>query len=95
MFNFPLHSLFHYTLECLVVLTYLKYLFQRFSEIATNSCTILSSDLLSEMLVTSILPTIFISSLMKPFSSTLFLMMVHCLSWINSLLIMILTVKGA
>ena len=51
--------LFHYNLEHLVILTHLEYLFQknRFSEIAINSCTILSSDLLLEMLVVSMLPT--------------------------------------
>jgi len=80
MFNFLLHSLFHHTLEHLVILTHLGYLFQRFSEIATNSCTILSSNSLLEMLVVSMLPTIFLSSLMKPSSSMLFLMIVYCLS---------------
>jgi len=54
--------LFHHTLEHLVILIYLEYLFQRFSEITINSCTILSSDFLSEMLVVSMLLTIFLSS---------------------------------
>ena len=95
MFSFLLYSLFHYALKHLVILTHLEYLFQRFSEIAMNSCTILSSNSLSGMLVVLMLPTMFLISLIKPFSSTLFLIMVHHLSWINSLLMMMLTVKEA
>jgi len=80
MFSFLLYFLFHYALKHLVILIYLEYLFQRFSEIAMNSYTILSSNLLSEMLVVLMLPTMFLSSLIKSFSFTLFLMMVHYLS---------------
>ena len=95
MFSFLLYFLFHHTLKHLVILTHLGYLFQRFSKIAINSYTILSSNLLSEMLVVLMLSTMFLSLLIKPFSSTLFLMMVYHLFWINSLLMIMLTVKEA
>jgi len=49
MFRFLLHSLFYQALECLVILTHLEYLFQRFSKKVTNSCTIFSSILLSRI----------------------------------------------
>jgi len=93
MFSFLLHSLVHHTLECLVILTYLEYLFQRFSEIATNSCIILFSNSLWEMLVVLMLLTIFLSSLTKHSFFTLFLMIFCYLSWINFSLIMMSTIK--
>jgi len=90
-----LYSSFYYTLKYLVILTHLEYLFQRLSKIDVNSCTTLSSDLLSEMSVMLMLPISFLSLLIKLSSSLLFLMIVQCLSWMNSLLIMISTIKRA
>jgi len=60
-----------------------------------KSCTTLSSDLLLEISVILRLPTLFLSLLMKLFSSLLFLIMVHYLSWMNSLLMIISTVREA
>jgi len=74
------HTLFHQALECLVILTYLEYFFQRFSVINANLYTILSSSLLLCMSDILMLPILFLSLLMKPSSSSLFLIIVYCLS---------------
>ena len=92
-FNSLLHSLFHYNLECLVILTYLEYLFQRFSVINVNSYTILSNNSLSGISAVLMLSSLFLSLLMKFSSFSLFLIMVCYLSWINFLLMIILTMK--
>jgi len=95
IFRFLLHSLFYQALKHLVILTNLEYLFQRFSKKVMNSCTILFSISLSEISVVSMLPTTFLSSLIKPSSSSLCLIIVHYLSQIDSSLIIISTIKRA
>ena len=54
---------------------------QRFSEIDMKFYTTLSSDLLSEISVISRLLILFLSLLIKPSSSILFLIIVCYLSW--------------
>ena len=90
-----LYCSFYYALEYLVILTYLEYLFQKLSKINANSCTTLLSDLLTSLIVMLILPISFLSLLIKLSSSSLFLIIVQYLFWMNSLLIMISTIKGA
>jgi len=94
-FNSLLHSSFDHALKHLVILICLKYLFQRFSVINMNSCTILSSKSLSGMSAVLMLPTSFLSLLMKLSFFLLFLIIVSCLSWMNFLLMMMSTNKGA
>jgi len=77
----------------LVILTHCEYLFQKLFKIDANSCTTLSSDSLLEILVILMLPISFLSLLIKLSFSLLFFMIVQCLSWINSLLIIISTIK--
>jgi len=79
-FNSLPYSSFHQALEHLVILIYLEYFFQRFSVINTNSYTILSSDLVLCISEVSMLLTLFLSLLMKSFSSSLFLIMAYYLS---------------
>jgi len=57
------------------------------------SWTIFSSDSLLEMLEVLILLIAFLSSLIKSTSFLLFLIIVWYLSWINSSLMIILTIK--
>ena len=80
-----LHFLFYYALENL---------YQIESEIFAYSWMISLRDSLLDISKVLIFPMVFISS-MTNFSSLLFLIIVHHLSWINSLLINMLTVKGA
>ena len=63
--------------------------------IDANSSTILSSNILLGMLIVSIVPIVFLSSLMKFFSFSLFLMIVLYLSSMNFLLIITLIIKEA
>jgi len=84
-----LHFLFHYALECLVILTFLENLYQIESEIDVYSWTIPSRDSLLDIF------EVFLRLMMNFSSSSLFLIIVHCLSWINSSLIDMSIVKGA
>ena len=93
-FSLVLHSLLHYTLEHLVILTSLEYL-SRESNKDAYSCTTFSNDSISEILDVSISPIVPLRSLMNFSSSLLFLMIVLHLFWINSSSIIILIVKGA
>ena len=85
VFSLVLHFLFHYALECLVMLIFL--------EIFAYSWTIFSRDSLLDISEVSIFSMVFISSMLNFSSSLLFLIIVCHLSWINSSLINMLTVK--
>ena len=74
MIRFLLHSSFHYVLEYLVMLIYLKYLYQSFSMIEANSWVTSSSILWLWILVIWIQLILFLNSLMNSFFSSLFLM---------------------
>jgi len=86
-----LHSLFHHAWDCLVMLTIFENLFQKFSTIVANSWVILSSISQLVILVISIAPNLFLSSLTNYFSSLLFLMMNCLFFWINSFFMIIKT----
>ena len=84
------YSLFHHNLECFVILTIFKYLYQIFSISSVNSCTIYSRFSLLEMcsvfssLIDSMNPARKFFS-----SSSLFLTIVCFLVWICSSIIAI------
>ena len=56
IFSLVLHSLFHYALECLVILTGLEYLFQRESDKDIYSYIAFSNSSISEILNMLIFP---------------------------------------
>jgi len=94
-FRLVLYSLFHHTLECLVILILLEYLYQRESKVVMYFWTVSSKDSLLDISEVSMLLIAFLNSLIHLSSSSLFLMIVHHLSWINFLLMKMLTVKEA
>jgi len=93
--NFVWHSLFHHNLEYLVMLTQYENLCQMISDnlvyswIISLRDSLLGIDKVSMVLITLIRLKVNLAS------SLLFLMIVCHLSWINSLVIEILTVRGA
>ena len=89
------HSLFHHTLDCLVILTIFKNLYQWSSTMMVNSWAIYSSVLQLVILVISIEPNIFLSLLIKSFSLSLFLTIDCLFSWINSFFMMIVIDREA
>ena len=95
LFRLVLHSSFHHALEHLVMLTFFEDLYQIESEILVYSWMISLSNSLFDISVVSTFLIAFVSSVTNSSSSSsLFLMIVHCLSWINSSMIDITTVKG-
>ena len=82
-----LYSLFHYTLEYLVMLTFLEYLYQNSSAIEANSCVIFSSILQSWIFVILIQLILFLDLLINSFSFSLFLTIACFLSCMVSFLI--------
>ena len=90
-----LYSLFYHALECLVILMFLESLYQVEFKILVYSWTMFSRDSLLDISVVSIFPKVVVSSVTNFSSFSLFLIMVHHLSWINSSLINILTINRA
>ena len=90
-----LYSLFYHALECLVILMFLESLYQVEFKILAYSWTMFSRDSLLDISVVSIFPKVVVSSVTNFSSFSLFLIMVHHLSWINSSLINILTINRA
>lgn len=80
LFILTIHFLFHYTLEHLVILTFLENLYQIESEILICSWTISSRDSLLDISVVLIFLIAFVSSVTNFSSSSLFLIIVCYLS---------------
>jgi len=96
LISFLLHFLFHHTLKCLVILIFFENLYWIASETLAYSWTIALRDSLLDIFEIPILLIImFMSSETNLFSSSLFFIITHLLSWINSSLIDMSTVKRA
>jgi len=96
LISFLLHFLFHHTLKCLVILIFFENLYWIASETLAYSWTIALRDSLLDIFEIPILLIImFLSSETNLFSSSLFFIITHLLSWINSSLIDMSTVKRA
>jgi len=95
LFSLTLHFSFHHTLEHLVILTFLENLYQIESKILVYSWTISSRDSWLDISVISIFLIAFVSSVTNFSSSSLFLIILCYLSWINSLLMDMSIVRGA
>ena len=89
------YSSFHHSLECFVILTYFECFCHKRFEILIDSWTMSSSDSLSVNWEVLIFLTFFMSSEVKFKYSSLFLMIVHLLSFVKSLIMWILTTRGA